>query len=178
MPIKTMLVGLCFFLLITAGCMRYIRYDALPEGKLHAETESYLRDFKQAYELENRYLLRTLVDDRFGGTRWGSDRIIERMSKIFNQYRDIELTLGKTSYRRMSRSLIVKFNWNLTWTCEDIDPSRGCEDFNGDDRPDTVRRSGRTIFTLVYKDGEWFLKNEEGDLLVGLFAPGYREIGG
>lgn len=171
---KTVLVVSLLLVFLAAGCLRYIRYDALPDGDLQSEAEQFLEDFERVYELENRYLLRTLIDGHFAGGEGIPDRLVERMAKIFNQYREIELSIRDVDYRRMSRSLIVKFNWDLTWTCEDINPSRGCKDYNGDGRPDTINRTGRTIFTLVYQGDQWYLKNEEGDLLVGAYSPGYR----
>lgn len=161
-------------LVVSAGCLRYIRFDALPENDLRPGVNAYLRDLERAYELENRYVLRSLVYERFSGFRWGSDRLTDRMNDIFNQFSDIEINFREIQLKRSSRQLIVKFHWDLTWTCEDIDPARGCKDYDRDGNPDTINRQGRTIFYLVYIDGDWRLADEEGDLLLGAYEPGYR----
>lgn len=165
-------------LVLSSGCLNALRLSSPSEEELRPIAQNFLREFERIYELENRFELKQILYEDFGGQRWGANRLIDRMNEVFNQYESIELRIGNVEVRRssdgLSGGLIVTFNWELSWTCVELKPSTGCKDFTGDGSPDRITREGYTVFSLVKRGERWVLKHEESDLLLGAYEPGYR----
>ncbi|MFB6347511.1 MAG: hypothetical protein ABEK50_17475 [bacterium] len=152
----------------------YVPGKKKDEGELRLAVKKFLSDFERIYELQNRYQLRSILGDNFGGYDNGTDQLINRMDEVFNRFGSVKFNTKLDDFNRSADNTVVTFEWMLTWECTINESKDGCPKEIMVTPPYKVSRQGRTIFYLVESGGGFRIENEEGALLLGSFTPGYQ----
>lgn len=173
----TLLVVGFIAVLLVGGCRGAPVKVPLPGTTLYPDdyrqsTREFLGLFRVAFEEESRSELTRMIDERYGGYSNGRQTLVNRIDQVFGQYEVLALDLtveGVTPFRGF---VTARTEWTLRWRCTSSNPDRGCPELSRKKEFPVKQRSGSTTFELVWKDGSWWIRNQQGNVLLGLFEPG------
>lgn len=135
--------------------------------KQNHQAREILSKLEQAFNRENYSGVLDLVHPDY---RQFNNELRADLRDVFSDFTQLELEFYSSRVNDKKDGMNVVARWNLRWVCTTENTDIGCSS-----KGQTVRRKGRTTFGLAQNPaGEWKLKAQRGDRVLGGLAPGNR----